>query len=121
MLHNCSKVAALLFVALPAFAQEVLIDGPYVALYDISDHSYSASQLAALRASIEQEQKQQIDTCKKDEHQLKDELDSARAKLKEVDASSARQNLHSHIAALAKLIEEKNKECEHRIPLQFEI
>src|SRR5258705_7105509 len=112
---------ALLFAPLPALAQEALIDGPYKALYDISDHNNSGHQLGALRSSIEQEQKEQIEACKKDERRLKEELDSARTKLKNVNTSSARQNLHSHIAALEKLIEEKNKECEHRIPLQFEI
>src|SRR5262247_2227918 len=109
MFHRCSIFAALLFSPL-AYAQEVLIDGPYTALFEISDQAFSSHQRVALRSRIEQEQKEKIDICKKDAHRLKEELDSSREKLKKVNSSSARQNLHSHIAALERVIEEKNKE-----------
>jgi len=118
MFHRYSVFAALLFSPLAGFAQEVLIDGPYTALFEISDQAYEA---APLRSHVEQEKKEKIDACKKDERRLKDELDSSREKLKDVQTSSARQNLHNHIAALEKVIEDKTRECEHRIPLQFEV
>jgi len=129
----CSLVL-LVFASPDARAQNVSLrdqlDRPYVALFENAEIQYSKQEIRSLKSAIEQDRNQQFDTCRKDEKNLRSRMETARAGLKALNASSprdtrvmaaARLNLHSEIAALEHNLRDKRRECEHTIPAAFEI
>jgi len=123
-----------LFGSLNAHAQSLSLrdqlDRPYVALFDVSGARYSAQEIKSLKSAIEQERSQQLDTCHKDEKDVRSRLDTARAGLKALNAAAprdtrimaaARLNLHTEITALEKNLHDKRRECDHTIPAAFEV
>jgi len=125
-----------LFIPLQAVAQEASnltpyerLHGPYVALFELSGPQFPMPDLKLLRSMVDQQRKQQIETCEKDEKRLHGQLESARKGLKELNDSSprdtramsaVRNNLHGNIAALEQVLRNKRGECEHMIPAAFE-
>ncbi len=128
MFQRCSVFALLLIAPTKALAQIEQLDRPYAALFEIQD--YPASQLRALRSDIERQRKEETEACRKDEQRLKHDLNTARASLKQLNGSSGvdtpamdatRSDLHTQISSLEHHLRDKEGECEHRIPLSFEI
>jgi hypothetical protein len=86
--------------------------------------------MKSLRSAVQEERDQELDTCRKDVKRSKSQLDSARKGLKALNAESprdtrtmavARQNLHTEISALERILRDKERECKHTIPATFEI
>ena len=137
MFRDCFATSLALFLPLQVAAQDTgrltprdQIERPYVALFDLSGPEYSLREVARLRGSIQQERKQQLDTCHSEEKRLRSALESARKGLftinesapsDNVAAAGARTNLHAEIAALEHMLPEKQRECEHTLPAAFEI
>jgi len=117
-----------LLVPLHAMAQEA--DLPYAALFDTSGLRSSPDEASKLRSTIENEKKQRMTTCERDEKRLRAQLDSARKGLKKLNGAGPRDNrdmalsrerLHNSITALEQNRRDKRRECEHYIPAEFEI
>ena len=135
MFRDCFVTSLALFLPLQVAAQDTgrltprdQIERPYVALFDLSGPEYSLREVARLRGSIQQERKQQLDTCHSEEKRLRSALESARKGLftinesapsDNVAAAGARTNLHAEIAALEHMLPEKQRECEHTLPAAF--
>jgi Peptidase family M48 len=103
---------------------------PYVALFDTFGVSSSPIEVKLLRPSIEQEKKQEIDRCEKDEKRLQAQLESVRKGLKILNETAprdtrtmatSRDSLHSNITALEQNLRDKKRECEHTIPATFQL
>src|SRR5690349_5905876 len=103
---------------------------PYVALFDLPGSEYPTREVARLRGTIEQDRKQQLDICHSDEKRLQSQLESAQEGLATINKSApsdnvaaarARTNLHTEIAALERMLRDKQRECEHTLPAAFEI
>jgi hypothetical protein len=117
-----------LLAPLHTIAQEA--DRPYAALFDTSGLRSSQHEARGLRSTIENEKKQQIETCERDEKRLRAQLDSARYGLKKLNDAAPRDNraialnresLHNNIAALEQSLRDKKRDCEQFIPAEFEI
>src|SRR5262249_30257591 len=87
------------------------------------------AEAKSLRASIETERDHQVQTCEKNEKNVRDQLASSRRALKDLNKSSrddsdmtdVRNHLHDEIAALEQVTRDKERECRHVIPADFEI
>jgi hypothetical protein len=131
------SAAVLLLTAFPAAGQDApnsalaaQLDRPYVSLLQATDFRYLPGETKSLRASIEQERKHEINSCEQQESNLREQLDSARRGLKDLNAASpsdtadmasARRSLHTTISALEKVVRDRKRECEQTIPTSFEI
>src|SRR5215510_1189633 len=107
---HCALVSLWLLTHATIFANSNTVgeqvDGPYVALFDVSRFGNPPHEVRLLRSDIEQERKQQIEACQKDEKHLRSQLDGARSGLRDLNASSprdtrsmatARSSLHDQI------------------------
>jgi hypothetical protein len=106
------------------------IERPYLALFDLSGSEYSSREAARLSGGIERERNQQLDICRDEEKRLRSKLQSARKGLTTINksaatdnvaAAGARSDLHAEIAALERVLQDKQRECEHTLPAAFEI
>jgi Peptidase family M48 len=103
---------------------------PYVALFDTSDLPSSRKEVSLLRRDVEEDKKQQMETCAKDRKGLHRELDAVRRGLKLLNdtaprdtrtMATSRDTLHSNITALEQALRDNERYCEHTIPATFEL
>jgi Zn-dependent protease with chaperone function len=129
MFQRYGAISLALAVSMPTLAQEPL-DRPYVALLDVSDRTYPSNEMKTRRRSIERQRDEAANACRSEEDRLQAQLESSRRGLNDLNRSSsrdtriaadARNTLHSQIAALQRVLRDKNNECKHTIPTMFEI
>ena len=134
--YYCS-LSLILFLPLQAFPQETLnlsirdqLDRPYVDLFGLTGPPYSQDEVKLLRSTVEEDRKQQIENCQRDEKSLQRQLDSAREGLKALnesaprdtgDMANTRNHLHVEIAALEQVLRDKAGECNDAIPAKFQV
>jgi hypothetical protein len=137
MRRSCSAGLVLLFISVRIFAQgseaqflRKQLDLPFAALFNREDLRFDARVIKAVRTSIEQEQDSVTHACNRSAGQLKDLLATSRKKLKALNEASARDNptmsasrqeLHAEITALEERLRDKQRECDHAIPIVFEV
>jgi hypothetical protein len=115
---------------MPLIAQNMHLDAPYAALFDQAAIQIPRREVQSMRSLVKEEREHETERCRIERAGLEVRLESARKGLKTLNATSpygtavmvsARRSLHSEIAALEQVLREKNRECDHHIPLAFEI
>src|SRR5438552_3723851 len=95
---SCSRINqcfALALLASTVPANPVLgaqFDRPYVAFLEDSTIRYSRGDAKSLRSSTEQERQREIERCRKNESELRQQLDAARRGLKDLNRPSPPDN-----------------------------
>ncbi|HEX4997737.1 MAG TPA: M48 family metalloprotease [Terriglobia bacterium] len=108
-----------------------LIQRPFVELMALTeDDAYPKSEIKALRSSLEDDRRLQLEASRKAEKAWLRELKEAQKELQSLNAASSRdsasvashrEQLHQKIARLEKDIRDEKKQQEVGIPLTFEI
>jgi hypothetical protein len=137
MRRCCSAALLLLFISVQSFSQGTeaqflrkQLDLPFVAYFDREDLRFEPRVFKEVRSSIEQERDSETRACHRDADKLKKALATSRKQLKALNeissrdnstTSAARKELHDEIAVLEGRLHAKQQECEHAIPIIFEV
>ena len=129
MFREVAGFSLALFVPSAAVCQQIY-DEPYVALLELNDTDYSPNGLKSLRSGIEEQRSNLIDGCKKEEERLKEQLQTARRQLKDLNRSAShdtgpmaetRAGFHNIVEAAEDPLRKTRMECEPGISAAFEI
>src|SRR5436190_8659887 len=121
MLRGVPLLFLLLVPAWQCFARiplEEQLDRPFASLLDSSDSTYPRKEFKRVRSLLEHERDLQIDSCRNEARQFRRQLDAARRELRTLNESASldtpaaaarRRELHVNVAALERVIGDKQE------------